>query len=223
MKDIALKQKSAFDMGLMAADEEDAEDSFSGQTIPFGPNRGKTIPELASEKGKEELQRLRDFLSKNAATHAVNQTLIKDIDISLKLIESGKSDALSIAPKRSLTVYEQSLKYLSSNKDEDGRVFVYSIAMRCDLTKDMPWLIEITNGYAPLEKNSIGLNTPKASAMVGKVSSCMQMTSMEFCGLVDKMFYMARDYDSSVFTEQYLLAKELSDQAKANYKAASSK
>ena len=222
MKDIALKQKSAFDMGMMEADEE-SEETFSGKTVPFGTSKGKTIPEVASEKGEEELQSLRGFLAKNATKHAINQTLINDIDLCLKLLKDGKADAITAAPKRTITVYEQNLKYLSSNKDEDGRVFVYSIAMRCDLTKDMPWIVEVSNGYAPLELNAIGLKTPKASAMVGRSSSSMQMTSLEFCGLIDKMFYMARDYDTSVFTEQYLLAKELADQARANYKAAAGK
>ena len=219
MKDIALAQKAAYDLGG-SKPAENTSASFSGQTIPFGPNRGKTIPELAANSDSSELQRLREFLEKNAAAHAVNQKLIADIDKALALMEAGNTAALSATSKKSITVYEQKMKYLSSTQDTEGRVFVYSIVFTCDLTKDMPWCVEVTNGYAPLEKNSIGLKTPKASAMVNKISSSMQMNSPEFCGLIDKMFYAARDYDNQLFMDQYTLAQKMAEKAKADYLSA---
>lgn len=217
MKDIALNQKTAYDMGG-AEPTGETEQLFSGKSIPFGNGRGKTVPEFASTTTREELLDLRSMLERNASKYALNQLLVEDIDTALELIDCGNKESLNTVSKKTIRIYEQKLKYLSSDTDEKGRVFVYSISLTCELEKNMPFCVEITNGYAPLETNSRNLKTPKASAMVNKTSSTMLLTPMEFCGIIDKMYYAARDYDNHIFWEQYQTAKSLSDEAKKAYK-----
>lgn len=218
MKDNALNHKLLFEMNGSAS-EGGATVKFSGQTVPFGANRGKTIPELAAEGDRGTLEKLREFLSKNAEKYQVNRMLVADIDKALQLIDEGKESLFSTESKKTISIYEQNYKYLKTQRDEADRVFVYSILITCDLTKENPWLLEISNGYAPLEANAKGLYTPKASAMVGLVKSEIRMNSIEFCGLIDKMFYAARDYDNNVFMGQYKLAQALDEKARKERRA----
>lgn len=217
MKDIALSQKTAYDM-VGAEPSGEAEQLFSGKTIPFGNGRGKTVPEYAATVDRQTLLNLRNLLEKNASSYAINKLIVDDIDTAMELIDCGNKDALNEVSKKTITVYEQNLKYLTSDTDENGRVFVYSISLTCDLTKDMPFNVKITNGYAPLEVNALNLKTPKASAMVNKTSSSIDLTPMEFCGIIDKMFYAARDYDNHIFWEQNQTALELLEKAKKAYR-----
>ncbi len=115
--------------------------------------KGKTPAQVLTENGKnkDKLISQIDFLSQKVKEYPANQTQIDAIREAIALFDAKKL-AATTAPaesaERAVTVYEANFKPLVSTLDEQGRVLVYSVTIRCIPSRNYPYEVTIKNTRA---------------------------------------------------------------------------
>jgi len=178
--------------------------------IPFGTHKGKSVKELCVSDPEEAKKQL-SFYESNLAKYPANQKIVDAFHRALSSPADASATAVpafsfSLKP---VTVYEAKMKFLRSRADDKGNVFVYSISMRYEPEMRYPYIVEISNGYAPISSTATGGFNIEASKMINKVTSSIRLTAAEFEETVDKLYSVSLSFDISMFPGQYRKAKKM--------------
>jgi hypothetical protein len=190
--------------------EERAEEELK---FVIGTNKGKTPLQLYCEPdGKRKVEGERAFLERNIEKYDLNARIIKEIDNILKsppsTVPKQDNTAATVTSSSSIIeVYNQEHKFLASQKDAQGRCLVYSILLKCDLSRKYPFSVTIKNSYAPVKTTATGSANVVMSEAVGTINFSVNLTQIEFVTLVAKMTEVKDNYFALHFAERYA-AKE---------------
>lgn len=196
---------------MNAPKKEDPKNPVFTQRFAFGTYKGKTALEAAVAGASEaDLIKIQDLLKKNAEKFPANKTMIKEIDLAIELLRMGELESVadSVKANDASTLYNSEIKFLESKKDEEGRVFVYSIVLKYNEGYDYPFEVRIENGYAPITRFESGQVNVHMKETVNKKSLSMALSAKEFVSFVDKLFFTLRDYEASAFPAAYEKAKQ---------------
>lgn len=155
-------------------------------TLKFGPHKGKTPEEVLLENpaNRESLENSKKLLVDKVAQYPANQELIDAIDNAIALLESGKlapSNSTVATATKAFPVYESGIKVPNSSKvNEHGKTMVYTINITCDPNMNIPYQVEIMNGYCLVPKDG----EVNFSSMEGSVKLNTRLTKMQFASLV---------------------------------------
>lgn len=192
--------------------EETAEVTSPAYTekIFLKPFSGMTPAEIliATPDNQAELERLRDeVLVKNASKYAANRRQITAINEAIDLLKSGNLTGKDIKVNKTkpFTVYAADHKF-KSTKNEKGYNLVYSISISCDVTRNYPFIVTITNLYAPVETLPDGTKNVVLAKAEDKKVAQFRMTDAEFASMVGIMNTVKTSYEKMVFKEQYDIA-----------------
>jgi hypothetical protein len=178
------------------------------QRLLMGTHKGKTPMQLLGEpNGKKTLEKEREFLYQNLEKHPVNKRVIDAIDQALAAKEDEMPAQESVNNGGIIEIYRQEHKFLSSQKDSEGRCLVYCVLLQCELARKYPFSVNIKNAYAPVKTTGTGSANVQMSEAVGNLNFSMNLTKMEFVTLVSKMAETKDNYVAMHFAERYA-AKE---------------
>ena len=190
------------------------------QKFQFGSLRGKSIPDVLGDNPKKNLEIIRkqkEFLESNLAKFPGNATMIKEIARAIEEVESGTYNAsLPTAPETTaetasdtIVIYSSDKNFLKSKADSAGNVFCYSVRLTCELDKDMPWLLTIVNGYAPLEMEpSTKRELPQFSKIADKNVIQFRMSDAEASYFVNWMHKTRSDFLNVHYANQLKKAQD---------------
>jgi hypothetical protein len=150
---------------------------LNSQRFLFGTHKGKTPMQLLGEpNGRKTLEKEREFLHQNIADHPVNKRVIEAINQALATTESEMPAQEPVSSGGVIEIYRQEHRFLSSQKDAEGRCLVYSILLQCDLARKYPFSVNIKNAYAPVKTKETLLNLLEKKHSAGKTKATMTAT-----------------------------------------------
>ena len=183
--------------------------------------KGKTPAEilLNNPDDKEKLLTVREWLAKNIGAYPKNQDQIDAIDEAIMLFDMGE---LSMAPTTTnqngiIDVYRTDYKF-KTKLDDKGNNLVYGISVVCDLEKDYPFIVNITNCYAPVETLPNGQKKIKMNEAVNTAKTSLSMSSSEWYGVISKMDRALKNFEIINFENAYKESQNIYNNAKQSAK-----
>lgn len=181
------------------------------EKIFLKPFSGKTPAEILIENpaNKAELERIRDeVLVKNAAKYAANRKQITAINEAIDLLNSGNLTGKDIKVNKTkpFIIYSADHKF-KSTKNEKGYNLVYSINITCDVTRNYPFIVTITNLFAPVETLPDGTKNVVLAKAEDKKVAQFRMTDAEFASMVGIMSTVKSSFEKMIFKTQYEIAE----------------
>ena len=115
--------------------------------------KGKTPAQVLLEDGKnkEKLQAQIEYLKTKLKDYPKNQVQIDACLEAIALFDAGKLSAANSqteaagADEKAIAIYDANFKPLKSTLADDGRVLVYSIAIRCVPGRNYPFEVTVKN------------------------------------------------------------------------------
>lgn len=186
----------------------------SAYTTTFfnGEFKGKTPAQVLTEdaSNKAKLIAFKDFLSANLAKYPRNKTQVTAIEEAIKLFEDGKLDA-NASPSKMIDIYRADIKMPHADKqDADGYTDVYGISICCDLSKNYPFVINISNWKSPVKAGFKGTKTPDMSSIKDKKQSSIMLTTEEWYKGINKMCNTVKLFEQMNFVKMYDIMKDRS-------------
>ena len=205
INEIYLKTKIAVQMLMLQGAPSEAPADGKGAaansafTVPLMLTafKGRTPGDVlsADPAQKEALVRGREWLATNLAKYPANQKQIDAIDNALELLEAGKLSDVE-APKTTgskvLTIYKRDYKY-KSKKDAEGNNLVYSVTITCDPSRNMPFIIEVMNCYAPVV-NAGSHPIVKTASAKNQKRITMALTDSEWIGILGQAYDLYKNF-----------------------------
>lgn len=193
------------------------------QKFQFGSLKGKSIPDVlgdSPEKNLEIIKKQKEFLESNLPKFPANATMIKEIARAIAEVESGtynaslptasETTAKAETTSDTIVIYSSDKNFLKSKTDSAGNVFCYSVRLTCELNKDMPWLLTIANGYAPLEvEPSTKRELPQFSRITDKNVIQFRMNDAEASYFVNWMHKTRSDFLNVHYSAQLKKAQDI--------------
>lgn len=185
------------------------------EKIFLKPFTGMTPAEvlLSDPNNKAELERLRDqVLAKNADKYPKNKKQMEAIDEAIRLmlegnLEGSNKDTPAVVPNKPYNIYATEYKY-KSNQNEKGYHLVYSISIVFDPSKNNPFIVNITNCFAPVES----LEDGRKNIVMGKAEDTRKaffaLTTEEYFELASVLKNTKERFEIVNFKSQYQLMKE---------------
>lgn len=133
---------------------------------------------------------------KNPSYAENNKKQIEAIDDALALLNAeklSKEGASASGSGKVLTIYKRDHKY-KSTKDANGNNLVYSISITCDTSRDKPFVIEVSNCFAPLMPSANGQVVPKMSNAIGTKRSSISLSDSEWICLLGQAFDLYQNF-----------------------------
>lgn len=180
------------------------------------------------EKGKINLEKHRDFLSKNLAKYPKNQTQIDAINAALTLLASGSlkdSSGEEIVPSNisnnlgSVELYTATPRALIRKKDADTNLCpVYEVSIVWHYGNRYPIEITVINEMAPVNQKDGGQINPVLSQKQNVVKESFRMSIEDWYDVLDKMVDVQKNFKQMYFSALYKVALAANE---GNRKAAS--
>lgn len=180
------------------------------------------------EKGKINLEKHRDFLSKNLAKYPKNQTQIDAINAALTLLASGSlkdSSGEEIVPSNisnnlgSVELYTATPRALIRKKDADTNLCpVYEVSIVWHYGNRYPIEITVINEMAPVNQKDGGQINPVLSQKQNVVKESFRMSIEDWYDVLDKMVDVQKNFKQMYFSALYKVALAANE---SNRKAAS--
>lgn len=180
------------------------------------------------EKGKINLEKHRDFLSKNLAKYPKNQTQIDAINAALTLLTSGSlkdSSGEEIVPSNisnnlgSVELYTATPRALIRKKDADTNLCpVYEVSIVWHYGNRYPIEITVINEMAPVNQKDGGQINPVLSQKQNVVKESFRMSIEDWYDVLDKMVDVQKNFKQMYFSALYKVALAANE---SNRKAAS--
>lgn len=180
------------------------------------------------EKGKINLEKHRDFLSKNLAKYPKNQTQIDAINAALTLLASGSlkdSSGEEIVPSNisnnfgSVELYTATPRTLIRKKDADTNLCpVYEVSIVWHYGNRYPIEITVINEMAPVNQKDGGQINPVLSQKQNVVKESFRMSIEDWYDVLDKMVDVQKNFKQMYFSALYKVALAANE---SNRKAAS--
>ena len=168
------------------------------------------------EKGKTNLERQRDFLSKNLAKYPKNQAQIDAINAALTLLVSGALKGNSgeeIIPSNisnnlgSVELYTATPRALIRKKDADTNLCpVYEVSIVWHYGNRYPIEITIVNEMAPVNQKDGGQINPILSQKQNVVKESFRMSIEDWYDVLDKMVDVQKNFKQMYFSALYKVA-----------------
>lgn len=196
---------------ILASKRIKAEDALSAaytERFGMGVFKGKTPAEvlLESSNNKEALIKQGEFLNQNAEKFPANKKMIAAIKDAFALLKEGKLENKSTAPSNIVVIYNEPMKPLRSQKNEKGNCFVYGIKIQCDTSRNLPFMIEIMNCYAPLDVTSEGTLNPRMKEAEGTKKIFMNMTEKDWFETINRVHKTLENFESAKSIRQFSLS-----------------
>ncbi len=180
------------------------------------------------EKGKINLEKHRDFLSKNLAKYPKNQTQIDAINAALTLLTSGSlkdSSGEENVPSNisnnlgSVELYTATPRALIRKKDADTNLCpVYEVSIVWHYGNRYPIEITVINEMAPVNQKDGGQINPVLSQKQNVVKESFRMSIEDWYDVLDKMVDVQKNFKQMYFSALYKVALAANE---SNRKAAS--
>lgn len=168
------------------------------------------------EKGKINLEKHRDFLSKNLAKYPKNQTQIDAINAALTLLASGSlkdSSGEEIVPSNisnnlgSVELYTATPRALIRKKDADTNLCpVYEVSIVWHYGNRYPIEITVINEMAPVNQKDGGQINPVLSQKQNVVKESFRMSIEDWYDVLDKMVDVQKNFKQMYFSALYKVA-----------------
>lgn len=168
------------------------------------------------EKGKINLEKHRDFLSKNLAKYPKNQTQIDAINAALTLLTSGSlkdSSGEEIVPSNisnnlgSVELYTATPRALIRKKDADTNLCpVYEVSIVWHYGNRYPIEITVINEIAPVNQKDGGQINPVLSQKQNVVKESFRMSIEDWYDVLDKMVDVQKNFKQMYFSALYKVA-----------------
>lgn len=172
--------------------------------------RGKTPAEvlIANPAEKDGLLRTRGWLESNLGKYPSNASQIEAIDQAIQLLAIGELAPVSgTASITGMTIYETEYKFFTTKNDK-GYNAIYQISVICDPEKNYPFVVSVTNGFAPVETLPDGRKNIKISAAEGITKASMSLSDAEWYGVVDRMAATKQQFEEMHFKAQFDIAQD---------------
>lgn len=191
--------------------QEGAADSVAYTTlIRSGNLKGRTPADilLKDQDGRTALERQAAFLENQNKTPgnkyiASNNAQIKAIREAIQLFDAGKlNSSAGQAVMPTITIYEAEYRSLESQKLPNGKVLVYSIAIKWHVGLKTPVSVEISNSYAPLIRETGGRTHPDMSQQEMERKYTYSLTDEEWGYCIDEMRSHLEAFKNSVYAGQ---------------------
>lgn len=194
------------------------------EKFSMGNFKGKTPAEilLESADNRQALISQGEFLNKNAEKFPANKKMITAIKDALNLLKEGKLEKKSApAPSNVITIYNEPMKPLLSNKDEKGNCLVYGIKILCDTSRNLPFSIEIMNCYAPVEKTKEGTLNPKMREAENIRKILMNISEKDWFKTINRVKKTLDNFETVTYEKQaeisdYVFWKNRTESEKEN-------
>lgn len=191
-------EKTKIAMGLLASGKmtpakESGEPLSLAYTERFamGNLKGKTPAEVLLEnpENKKILIEQGEYLKKNLEKFPANKQKIEAIRDAIHLLKEGKLEKKNAAvqPECVYVIYDEQMKTLKSMKDDDGRFMVYGIKIVCDTSRNLPFALEITNCYCPVDISENGKMNPRMKEAVNIQKNAINLTEKDWFKVVQRM------------------------------------
>lgn len=180
------------------------------ERFSMGNFKGKTPAEvlLESAGNKEGLIKQGEFLNKNADKFPANKKMIAAIKDALNLLKNEKLENKSApAPSNVITLYNEPMKPLLSNKNEKGNYLVYGIKILCDTSRNLPFSIEIMNCYAPVVKTDEGTLNPKMKEAEDIKKISMNISEKDWFKTINRVKKTLDNFETITYRNQAKLSE----------------
>lgn len=208
----AVKDEKASEKG------EDLSNNIAYTTvIGSGTLRGKTPAGALLENPDVNHQMLVNqinWLKSNLAKYPRNQAQIDAITEALRLYKEGKLSAQTgavtqAAPtKPANEIYKTGMRPLTRRKNQNGKTFVYEIAISWNPGSDKPVEFEIRNYFAPVVKRENGLLNVIAKDREGEVKNVFALSLSEWFWLSHILEAQMRTFEDMHAARLYKTANE---------------
>ena len=212
---------TAYEKKVMHEASQQAANAAAGGSAAYtarfhlGNNKGRTPADiLIEDPGKREaLLKDREYLKERVGKFTQNQVIIDGIDDAVALLDAGKlakAGASGYMPPV-ITIYDKKYKFLTSEsaKDSEGRCRIYSISMRCDLSRKYPFVVEVENAMGFVNPTKTGGSAVDMQSLINREKAAMHLTDGEFVGLAAALEGNYKAFQHAVFMSQYEKAKGL--------------
>lgn len=155
----------------------------SNVTLKFGPFKGKTPEEVLAENpaNKDSLENTKKLLMDKVAQYPANQELIDAIDNAINALNSGSLSTPTTPTIKAFNIYESGIKVPnSSKKNANGKTLVYTINVSCNPNMNIPYEVEIMNGYCLVPKDG----EVDFKSMEQNTTLKMRLNKAQMCTLV---------------------------------------
>ena len=206
---------SALMSNVQISNGENTPSLSATEKIFLKPFTGMTPAEilLADPNNQAELEKLRDqVLAKNADKYPKNKRQIEAIDEAIKLMLEGKLDggnkeAPAVTSNKPYNIYATEYKY-KNKQNEKGYNLVYSISIVFDPSKNNPFIVNITNCFAPVES----LGDGRKNIVMGKAEDTQKaffaLTTEEYFELASVLKNTKERFEMINFKNQYKLMED---------------
>ena len=178
------------------------------ERFSMGIFKGKTPAEvlLESSDNKQSLIKQGEFLNQNAEKFPANKKMIAAIKDALALSKAGKLENKTAVPSNIIIVYNEPMKPLRSQTNDKGNCFVYGIKIQCDTSRNLPFMIEIMNCYAPLDVTSEGTLNPRMKEAEDTKKIFMNMTEKDWFETINRVHKTLENFESAKSIRQFSLS-----------------
>lgn len=183
------------------------------RTVRFemGPLKGKSPGEVLKEgaSGRAALEKQREYLVRNSVAYPRNHVLIDAIDAAFEHARTGSDETApadesgSVSPQLTILGGQEYKPLTSRPTNKNGLTFVYNVLLTFDPVFRAPFVLSITNGYAPVENVGGGQINVRSSAVEEKSQIRMNLMRDEWETLVFKLSDTVSAFNISTFRERY--------------------
>ena len=183
------------------------------RTVRFemGPLKGKSPGEVLKEgaSGRAALEKQREYLVRNSVAYPRNHVLIDAIDAAFEHARTGSDETAptdesgSALPQLTILGGQEYKPLTSRPTNKNGLTFVYNVLLTFDSVFRAPFVLSITNGYAPVENVGGGQINVRSSAVEEKSQISMNLMRDEWETLVFKLSDTVSAFNISTFRERY--------------------
>lgn len=181
--------------------------------------KGRTPAEILMNNpdDKEKLLGVREWLNDNVAAYPKNQAQIDAIDEAIMLFDMGElgNKTTVVNTSHVFDIYRTDYKF-KTKTDDKGNNLIYGISVVCDTSKDYPFIINITNCYAPVQTLSNGQKNIKMNEAVNMMKSSLSMSSSEWYSVISRMSNTLKNFEAINFERAYKESQDLYNQASKN-------
>ena len=175
--------------------------------------RGKTPAAVLIEnpQEKDNLLKSKQWLQENIGKYPGNKDQIAAIDDAVKLLEIGELQAAptTAIPASAKTIYKTEYKHFTQT-NEQGHSLVYYINITFDPSMKYPFICEISNCFAPIEKLPSGQHRPVMEKATHKTKSTLAMSDTEWVGLITHLYNIKQYFELTNFKSLLNEAQSLS-------------
>lgn len=157
---------------------------------------------LQQPNGEQLLQNARKYLENNLSKYPKNQTVIDAIDQAIALKNGGK--LMKVSQMKFPPVYHRDFKPKKNHKNQLGYSLIYFIDISAHPGEESPWIITVSNCYAPLKEDGI----PNMEKAVDHKKYSFQITQEEMDLLIYRMKATMELFERSMFVSQYKTAQK---------------